>query len=315
MARQNVNDLLVFLAVARERSFTKAAAKLGVSQSALSHTIRELEERLGIRLLTRTTRSVAPTDAGERLLNSLGPRFEEIEAELASLSELRDKPAGNIRITAGEHAAVAALWPAVSKLLPDYPDIKVEIVIDYGLTDIVSERFDAGVRNGEQVAKDMIAVRIGPDLRMAVVGSPSYFAKHPRPKTPQDLTAHACINLRLPTHGGLYAWEFEKGGRELKVRVDGPLVFNNIALRVNAALAGLGLAYLPEDQVLTHIADGQLIRVLSDWCLPYSGYHLYYPSRRQHTPAFAVLIDALRYQPKSRKVARMSGAKSGGDSP
>ena len=301
MPRQNVNDLLVFLAVARERSFTKAAAKLGVSQSALSHTVRELEERLGIRLLTRTTRSVAPTDAGERLLRSLGPRFDEIEAELASISELRDKPAGNIRITAGEHAANAVLWPAVAKLVPEYPDIKVEIVVDYGLTDIVTERFDAGVRSGEQVAKDMIAVRIGPDMRSAVVDSPAYFAKHPRPKTPQDLTAHACINLRLPTYGGVYAWEFEKGGRELKVRVEGPLVFNNIALRQNAALAGLGLAYLPEDQVKNDIADGRLIRVLSDWCQPYSGYHLYYPSRRQHTPAFAVLIDALRYQPGRRK--------------
>ena len=254
----NVNDLLAFLAVARERSFTRAAAKLGVSQSALSHTIRGLEARLGLRLLTRTTRSVSPTEAGERLLRTVGPRFEEIEAELAALSELRDKPAGTIRITAGEHAAEAILWPALAKLLPDYPDIKVEIVIDYGLTDIVAERYDAGVRLGEQVAKDMIAVRIGPDMRMAVVGAPSYFARRPRPKTPQDLTAHDCINLRLPTYGGLYAWEFEKGGRELKVRVEGQLVFNNIALRLNAALAGFGLAYLPEDQVQAHLADGRL---------------------------------------------------------
>ena len=239
-ARQNVNDLLAFLAVARERSFTRAAAQLGVSQSALSHTIRGLEERLGLRLLTRTTRSVAPTEAGERLLRTVGPRFEEIDAELAALSELRDKPAGTIRITAGEHAAETILWPALAKLLPDYPDIKVEVIVDYGLTDIVAERYDAGVRLGEQVAKDMIAVRIGPDMRMAVVGAPSYFARRPRPKTPQDLTAHDCINLRLPTYGGLYAWEFEKRGRELKVRVEGQLVFNNIALRLNAALAGLG---------------------------------------------------------------------------
>jgi DNA-binding transcriptional LysR family regulator len=296
MPRQNVNDLLAFLAVAQERSFTRAAAKLGVSQSALSHTVRGLEERLGLRLLTRTTRSVAPTEAGERLLRGVGPRFDEIDAELAALSELREKPAGTVRITAGEHPADAILWPALQKLLPDYPDIRVEIVIDYGLSDIVTERYDAGVRLGEQVARDMIAVRIGPDMRMAVVGAPSYFARRKQPRTPQDLTAHDCINLRLPTYGGLYAWEFEKGGRELKVRVEGQLVFNNIALRVNAALAGLGLAYLPEDQVQTHLADGRLVRVLDDWCPHFSGYHLYYPSRRQPTPAFALLVDALRYR-------------------
>jgi DNA-binding transcriptional LysR family regulator len=296
MPRQNVNDLLAFLAVAKERSFTRAAAQLGVSQSALSHTIRGLEERLGLRLFTRTTRSVAPTEAGERLLRSVGPRFDEIDAELAALSELREKPAGSIRITAGEHGADSILWPALAKLLPQYPDIKVEVVIDYGLTDIVTERYDAGVRLGEQVAKDMIAVRIGPDMRMAVVGAPSYFERRSMPKKPQDLTAHDCINLRLPTYGGLYAWEFEKRGRELKVRVEGQLVFNNIALRLNAALAGCGLAYLPEDQVKTHIADGRLIRVLDDWCPPFSGYHLYYPSRRQPTPAFALLVDALRYR-------------------
>jgi DNA-binding transcriptional LysR family regulator len=296
MPRQNVNDLLAFLAVAKERSFTRAAAQLGVSQSALSHTIRALEERLGLRLLTRTTRSVAPTAAGERLLHSVGPRFDEIDAELAALSELREKPAGTIRITTGEHCAGSILWPALAKLLPQYPDIKVEVVIDYGLTDIVAERYDAGVRLGEQVAKDMIAVRIGPDMRMAVVGAPSYFARRSTPKKPQDLTAHDCINLRLPTYGGLYAWEFEKRGRELKVRVDGQFVFNNIALRLNAALAGCGLAYLPEDQVKTYLADGRLIRVLDDWCPPFSGYHLYYPSRRQPTPAFALLVDALRYR-------------------
>ncbi len=296
MPRENLNDLLAFLAVARERSFTRAAAQLGVSQSALSHSVRGLEARLGVRLLTRTTRSVAPTEAGERLLRTVGPRLEEIEAELAALSELREKPAGTIRITAGEHAADTILWPTLEKLLPGYPDIKVEIVIDYGLTDIVAERYDAGVRLGEQVAKDMIAVRIGPDMRMAVVGAPSYFAGRPRPRTPQDLTVHACINIRLPTYGGLYAWEFEKGGRELKVRVEGQLVFNNIAPRLNAALAGFGLAYLPEDQVQTHLADGRLIRVLADWCPPFPGYHLYYPSRRQPAPAFALLVEALRYR-------------------
>jgi DNA-binding transcriptional LysR family regulator len=296
MPRQNVNDLLAFLAVAKERSFTRAAARLGVSQSALSHTVRGLEERLGLRLLTRTTRSVAPTEAGERLARTVGPRFDEIDAELAALTELREKPAGTIRITTGEHAAQAVLWPALEKLLPHYPDIKVELIIDYGLTNIVAERYDAGVRLGEQVARDMIAVRIGPDFRMAVVGAPSYFARRSRPKKPQDLTAHDCINLRLPTYGGLYAWEFEKRGRELKVRVEGQWVFNNIALRLNAALSGCGLAYLPEDQVRTHLADGRLIRVLEDWCPPFSGYHLYYPSRRQPTPAFALLVNALRHR-------------------
>ena len=296
MPRENLNDLLAFLAVAKERSFTRAAAKLGVSQSALSHTIRGLEERLGLRLLTRTTRSVAPTESGERLIRTVGPRLEEIDAELTALSELREKPAGSIRITTGEHAAEAILWPALTKLLPQYPDIKVELITDYGLTDIVAERYDAGVRLGEQVAKDMIAVRIGPDFRMAVVGAPSYFERRSRPHKPQDLTALDCINIRLPTYGGIYAWEFEKRGRMLKVRVEGQLVFNNMALRLNAVLAGLGLAYLPEDQVQTHLADGRLIRVLADWCPPFSGYHLYYPSRRQPAPAFALLVEALRYR-------------------
>ncbi|MBN8943416.1 MAG: LysR family transcriptional regulator [Rhizobiales bacterium] len=296
MPRENINDLAAFVAVARERSFTRAAARLGVSQSALSHTIRGLEERLGLRLLMRTTRSVAPTEAGERLLLTVGPRLEEIETELAALSALREKPAGTVRITAGEHAAEAILWPALMKFLPDYPDINVEIVIDYGLTDIVAERYDAGVRLGEQVAKDMIALRIGPDMRMAVVGAPSYFAKWPVPRTPQDLTAHSCINLRLPTYGGIYAWEFEKDGRELHVRVDGRFVFNNIALRLNTALAGLGLAYLPQGRVQLYIDSGELEHVLADWCPPFSGYHLYYPSRRQHSPAFALLVEALRYR-------------------
>jgi len=296
MRRGNVNDLLAFLAVARERSFTKAAAKLGVSQSALSHTIRGLEARLGLRLLTRTTRSVSPTQAGERLLQTVGHRFEEIEAELEALSELRDKPAGTIRITATDYAADTILFPKLAKILPEYPDIKVEIIVDYGLTDIVAQRYDAGVRAGEQVAKDMIAVRIGPDIRMAVVGAPSYFAKRSPPKKPQDLTEHNCINLRLPTYGGLYAWEFEKGDGELRVRVDGQLVLNSTAQMLKAALAGFGLAYVPHDVAQPHVAEGRLNRVLEDWCPPYTGYHLYYPSRRQSSPAFNLLVDALRYR-------------------
>jgi DNA-binding transcriptional LysR family regulator len=296
MAPIDLNNIVAFLAVARERSFTRAAAQLGVSQSALSQTVRGLEARLGLRLLTRTTRSVAPTEAGERLLSAAGPRLDEIDAELAALSELREKPSGTIRITAHDHALRTILWPALERLLPDYPDIKVEIVIDYGLTDIVAERYDAGIRSGEMVAKDMVAVRIGPDMRSAVVGAPSYFAKRARPKAPQDLTAHSCINLRLPTYGGLYAWEFEKYGRELRVRVEGQLVFNETAPMLDAALAGLGLAYLPEDQVERHISDGRLIRVLADWCPPFPGYHLYYPSRRQPTPAFTLLVNALRYR-------------------
>jgi DNA-binding transcriptional LysR family regulator len=296
MQNANLNDLLAFVAVAQERSFTRAAAQLGVSQSALSHTVRGLEERLGLRLLTRTTRSVAPTEAGERLLRVAGPRIDEIAMEMAALNELRDKPSGTIRITAHDHALRSVLWPALQKLLPEYPDIKVEIVIDYGLTDIVAERYDAGVRTGEMVAKDMVAVRIGPDMRSAIVGAPSYFASHARPTTPQDLTTHACINLRLPTHGGLYAWEFEKGGREIRVRVEGQLVFNGTAPMLDAALSGFGLAYVPEDTVQAHIADGRLIRVLADWCPYYPGYHLYYPSRRQPTPAFALLVNALRYR-------------------
>jgi DNA-binding transcriptional LysR family regulator len=296
MPRANLHDLLAFLAVAKEGSFTRAAAKLGVSQSALSHTIRGLEERLGLRLLIRTTRRVSPTEAGERLLHTVGPRLEKIEAELEALSELRQKPAGTIRITAIDYAAETVLWPKLVKLLREYPDIKVEIIIDYGLTDIVAKRYDAGVRLGEQVAKDMIAVRIGPDMRMAVVGAPSYFRERSPPRAPQDLIGHNCINLRLPTHGGLYAWEFEKGDRELKVRVEGQLVFNATAQMLNAALAGFGLAYVPEDLARPHLAKGRLRRVLEDWCPPFSGYHLYYPSRRQHSAAFALLVDALRYR-------------------
>jgi DNA-binding transcriptional LysR family regulator len=282
--------------VAREKSFTRAAAQLGVSQSALSHTMRGLEARLGVRLLTRTTRSVAPTEAGERLLHAVGPRFEEIQAELSALNELRDKPGGTIRITAGQHAAESVLWPKVAKLLPKYPDLKVEITVDYALTDIVAERYDAGVRLGEQVAKDMIAVRIAPDMSMAVVAAPSYLAKAPVPKRPQDLVTHQCINLRLPTLGGIYAWEFEKGSKELKVRVDGQLVFNRMTQILEGALAGFGFAYVPEDAAAPLVAKGKLVRVLEDWCAPFPGYHLYYPSRRQSSPAFALLVDALRYK-------------------
>ncbi len=296
MQRGNLDDLLAFLAVARERSFTKAAAKLGVSQSSLSHTIRELEARLGLRLLTRTTRSVAPTEAGERLIRTVGPRFAEIEAELAAVSELRERPAGTIRLTATDYAADTLLWPKLKKFLRAYPDIKVEIVVDYGFTDIVAERFDAGVRSGEQVAKDMIAVRISPDVRIAVVAAPSYFRNRSEPKRPQDLVDHNCINLRLATHGGLYAWEFEKGGRELKVRVEGQLTFNGSFQMLHGALAGFGLAYVPEDLAQPHIAKGHLKRVLEDWCPPYSGYHLYYPSRRQPSAAFALMVDALRHR-------------------
>src|SRR3977135_873652 len=290
----HLDDLAALVAVGRERSFTKAAAKLGVSQSALSQTIRQLEARLGVRLLTRTTRSVSPHEAGGRLMRTAGPRFEEIEAELAALSELREKPAGTIRITAMEYATDAILMPKLTKLLREYPDIKIEIIIDYGLTDIVTERYDAGVRSGEQVAKDMIAVRIGPDMRMAVVGAPSYFKTRPEPKKPQHLIGHNCINLRLPSHGGLYAWEFEKGGRELKVRVEGQMTFNSATQMLNAALAGYGLAYVPEGMVQPHLVKGRLKRVLADWCQPYSGYHLFYPSRRQSSAAFNLVVEALR---------------------
>ncbi len=296
MPRRDLNDLLAFVAVARERSFTRAAAQLGVSQSALSHTIRDLEERLGVRLLTRTTRSVAPTEAGQRLLETAEPRLEEIEAELSAVKELRDKPAGTIRITATEYAADTILLPKLAKLLKAYPDIKVEIAVDYGLTDIVAQRFDAGVRSGEQLARDMIAVRIGPDMRMAVVGTPAYFKTRPAPKKPQDLVDHNCIGLRLPTHGGLYTWEFERAGRDVRVRVDGQFVCNTTAQMLSAALAGVGLAYLPEGYAEPHLGKGRLTRVLEGWCLPYSGYHLYYPSRRQPSAAFALLVDALRHR-------------------
>jgi len=296
MPRTDLNDLQAFRAVAEEGSFTRAAAQLGVSPSALSQTLRGLEARLGLRLLTRTTRSVAPTEAGEHLLRTLGPALDAIGTTLAALSEFREKPSGTIRITAGEHAADTVLWPALERFLPDYPDIKVEIDVDNTLTDIVAGRYDAGVRLGEQVAKDMVAVRIGPEMRMAVVGAPSYFESHPQPKRPQDLTEHTCINLRLPTLGSIYAWELEKGRHELKVRVEGQLVFNVTPLVLKAVLAGFGLACVFEDQVQAHLDDGRLVRVLADWCPPFPGYHLYYPSRRQPTPAFALLVDALRYR-------------------
>jgi DNA-binding transcriptional LysR family regulator len=296
MAAPDLNDLNAFLAVARERSFTRAAARMGVSQSALSQTIRGLEARLGLRLLTRTTRSVAPTEAGERLLHTIGPRIEDIQAELVALSELRDRPAGTLRINADENAAHTILWPAAEALLPDYPEIRIEIVVDYGLSDIVAGQYDAGVRLGGIVAKDMIAVPIGPAMRMATVAAPAYFEKRTAPRSPQDLTGHNCINLRLPTHGGLYAWEFEKGNRELRVRVEGDLVFNSVPLVLKAALAGFGLAHVTEDQVSAYIEDGRLVRVLADWCLPFAGYFLYYPSRRQPSPAFSLLVERLRYR-------------------
>src|SRR5215212_693133 len=296
MQRGHLDDLLAFVAVGQERSFTNAAAKLGVSQSALSHTIRQLEERLGVRLLTRTTRSVSPTEAGERLLRTIGPRFDEIEAELDALSDLRERPAGTVRITVGDHPYRTVLWPRLANFLRKYPDIKADIVIDNSLTDIAAERFDAGVRLGEQVAKDMIAVRIGPDVRFAVIGARSYLAKRPPPMTPQELTTHTCINLRLPTHGGVWAWDFERDGRELKVRGEGQIILNSIFQVLDAALDGFGLAYVPEDLAEPHLKKGRLMRVLDEWCPPWPGYHLYYPSRRQTSPAFALVVDALRHR-------------------
>ena len=296
MRRDNLNDFLAFIAVAREGSFTKAAAKLGVSQSALSYTVRTLEARLGLRLLTRTTRSVSLTEAGERLLDRIGPRFDEIESEISAISALRDKPAGTVRITSVEHATETILWPAMARLLPDYPDINVEIISDYALTDIVAGRYDAGVRLGEQVDKDMIAVPIGPDLVRSVVAAPSYFEGRPQPVTPRDLTEHACINLRLPTHGGFFIWDFRKDGQDLKVRVHGRVAFNTVATIRQAALDGMGLAYIPHDLVEAAIQEGRLVHVLADWCPPRPGYHLYYPSRRQPSPAFALVVDALRHR-------------------
>ncbi len=296
MQREEMADLTAFLAVAEERNFTRAAVRLGMSQSALSQIMRRLEERLGVRLLTRTTRSVAPTEAGERVLETLAPALEALDASLANLGELRDKPAGIIRITSVEHATETVLWPVIKELLVTYPDIKVQIVSDYGLADIVADRFEAGVRLGVDVDKDMIAVRIAPDLHMRLVAAPAYFAVHPRPKGPQDLVHHQCINLRLSHARGNFTWPFRKGHREMKVRVDGPVAFNTIAMTREAALEGLGLTLLPDDQVADHIASGRLVSVLEDWCPVFPGYHLYYPSRRQPTPAFTLLVEALRRQ-------------------
>lgn len=296
MRREELGDLTAFLAVAEEQSFTRAAARLGTSQSALSHTVRRLETRIGIRLLTRTTRSVATTEAGDRLIETLAPALADIDARLSALTELREKPSGTVRITTSRHAAHTILWPAIEPLVLRYPDLNVELSIDQALTNIVAERFDAGVRLGEQVEKDMVAVRIGPDLRMAVVGSPRYFEKHPKPEEPHDLTGHTCINMRLPTSGRLYAWEFGRAGRDLNVRVEGQLVFNDMHLVLEAAAAGLGLACVLDDQIQERLADGRLVRVLEDWCPPFAGYHLYYATRRQQTPAFALLVEALRYR-------------------
>lgn len=299
MARENFNDLLVFVTVAREASFTRAAAQLGLSQSALSHTVRALEERLGVRLLTRTTRSVSMTEAGERLFDTLAPRFEDIEAELSAITEFRDLPAGTVRITTAGHPADAFIWPKLSKVLPNYPDLKVELTVDYGLADIVAQRYDIGVRLGGQIAKDMIAVPISPPQRMAVVAHPEYFVDKAVPLMPGELARHNCIGLRLPTHGGLLPWDFEKDGQELKVRVDGQWTFNGSASILRAALAGAGLAFLPETMVLEHIAAGRLRRVLDDWCDVFEGYYAYYPSRRQSSSAMKVIIDALRHDTAS----------------
>ncbi|WP_321792537.1 LysR family transcriptional regulator [Burkholderia pyrrocinia] len=310
MLKENLSDLQAFVVVARERSFTRAAAQLGLSRSALSHAMLTLEGRLGVRLLTRTTRSVSTTEAGARLLNAVAPQFDEIELELGSLSAMRDKPAGMVRITAHDHAVVTALWPRLLPLMQAYPDIQIEFSVDYGFTDIAADRFDAGVRLGGQVDKDMIAVRIAPDLRMAVVGSPAYIADHPLPATPHSLTKHRCINLRLPTHGGLYAWEFEKDGQELNVRVEGQTVLNNTFLMLQAALDGMGLAYVPLDIAQPHIDGGHLVPVLEDWWPLFPGYHLYYASRRQLPPALALVIDTLRWRegrPGVAKAPRSSG--------
>jgi DNA-binding transcriptional LysR family regulator len=296
LARENLNDLSAFVAVAQAHSFTKAAARLGISPSALSHAMRGLEERLGVRLLARTTRSVAPTEAGERLLTVVLPHLQGIESELSALNLLRDTPAGTIRLTASEHAAYTVIYPVLARLAADYPEIKIEVNVDNMLADLVAGRFDAGIRLGEHVERDMIAVRIAPDMRMAIVGTPAYFERHPRPETPQDLTQHECIGIRLPTHGGLLPWEFDKDGRSVTVRVEGQLIFNTMSLALRAVLDGLGLGYCLDDMAAEAIADGRLIRVLEDWCEPFPGYHIYYPSRRQLSPALRLLIDALRFR-------------------
>lgn len=294
MKREDLNDMLWFLVVAEERSFTKAAAKLGTSQSTISHTIKKLEARMGLRLLTRTTRSVSPTEAGERLIRSLAPRIEELESEIDELMEIRDKPSGTVRITLSDHALESVVWPKLRPLLSQYPDIKVELNSDNGFRNIVEERFDAGVRLGESLDKDMIAVRIGPDWRLVAVASPEYLAMHPAPETPQDLVGHDCINHRQARSGGLYTWEFEKGGRELRVRVDGQLIFNTSYAMIDAAASGYGIAYVPESLVTGDIAAGRLVQLLDDWSPFFPGYYIYYPSRRQNSPAFRIIIEALR---------------------
>jgi DNA-binding transcriptional LysR family regulator len=296
MLRENVTDLLFFLAVARERNFTRAAAQLGVSQSALSHTVRQLEERMKVRLLTRPTRSVTPTPAGERLLQTLSPRFQEIEEELLAVADMHEKPSGTIRLTGSDYAIDTVIWPKLARVLKDYPEIKIELVTDYGLTDIVSEKYDAGVRLGETVASGMIAVRIGPDEAYAAVAAPEYFEGRDIPLLPKDLAGHQCINLRLPTYGANYVWEFEKDGREVKVRVEGQAIFNGIQQILACALSGYGIAYMPEGLAKPHLKSGKLVQVLSDWSPPWTGFHLYYPSRRQPSAAFAVVLDALRHR-------------------
>lgn len=296
MAGENLKDLNAFVIVVEEGGFTRAAVRLGVSQSALSQTIRGLEQRLGLRLLNRTTRSVSPTEAGERLLARVQPALQEISEGLAQLSELREKPAGTIRITADEFAVHHVLWPAIERFLPNYPDIVVELITDYGRTDIVSDRYDAGVRRGRLVAQDMIAVPISADIRMAVVGAPSYLARRPQPKSPQDLIGHSCINLRLPNHGEFFAWTFRKGGKEQRVKVEGQLVFSTLPAVLTATLAGFGLAYLPEAMVRPLVASGQLVELLVPWRQTFERYHLYYSDRRHASPAFSLLVDALRYR-------------------
>lgn len=296
MARNNIHEMIAFLAVARERSFTKAAAQLGVTPSALSHSVRHLEERLSIRLLARTTRDVSPTEAGERLMRSIGPHFEQIDAEIDRLSELRDKPAGNIRIACSDYVIDTIFRPVLRPFLREYPDISVELFIDNGFTNIVEQRFDAGVRLGEALSKDMIAVRIGPDWRFTVVGTPDYFERRSKPETPHELTNHSCINMRLTTAGGMYAWEFKKDGRELNVRVEGQLAFNSVLPVLNATLDGHGLAYVPEDLTKPYLDRGELVEVLADWSPNWQGYHLYYPSRRQASPAFSAFVEAIRYR-------------------
>ncbi|SNS90516.1 MULTISPECIES: LysR family transcriptional regulator [unclassified Azospirillum] len=301
MRREELNDLAVFLAVAEARSFTRAAATLGTSQSAISQIVRRLETSIGLKLLTRNTRNVAPTEAGEQLIATLRPAFNEIDTRLSALSALRERPAGTIRITSSRHAAETVLWPVVSRMLKDYPEVTVEVSIDSHLTDIITDRFDAGIRLGEQVAKDMIAVPIGPELRMAVVGAPAYFAERGRPLTPHELTSHRCINIRMQTKGGLYTWEFGRDGRDLNVRVEGPLILNDVPMILTAAAEGIGLACVMEDQADAFLKAGKLERVLEDWCPPFSGYHLYYPDRRQLPPAFSLLVDALRYRQATRR--------------